>query len=57
MKSVEMKFSRSTGWRVEEVLGVVVRVCRHKIRIKVWMDGKGKFVSVDPDNLTIKGSQ
>jgi hypothetical protein len=43
-----------SGWKVEKVPGVVVRICRHRIRIRVLMSGKEKIVSVDPDNLTTK---
>ncbi len=44
-----------SGWKVEEVPGVVVRICRHRIRIRVLMSGMEKIVSGDPDNLTTKG--
>jgi hypothetical protein len=42
-----------SGWNVEEVPGIVERICRHRIRIKVQINGKKKVVSVDPDNLCI----
>ena len=41
-----------SGWRVEEVPSIVERICRHRIRIKILMNGKEKIVYVDPDNLT-----
>jgi flagellar biosynthesis/type III secretory pathway M-ring protein FliF/YscJ len=41
-----------SGWRVEEVTGIVERLCKQRIRIRVRMEGKDKIVSVDPDNLT-----
>ena len=41
-----------SGWKVEEVPGIVERICRHRIRIKILMNGKEKIVYVDPDNLT-----
>ncbi len=40
-----------TGWRVAEIPAVVVRVCRHRIKIKVLLDEREKTVNVDPDNL------
>ena len=40
-----------SGWRVEEIPGIVKRICRHRIRIKILMKGKEKIVYVDPDNL------
>jgi len=44
-----------SGWKVEEIPGVVVRVCRRRIRIRVRMDGKQKVVSADPDNMQLIG--
>ena len=41
-----------SGWNVEEIPGIVERICRHRIRIKILMNGKEKIVYVDPDNLT-----
>ena len=43
------------GWKIEEVPGIVERICKHRVRIKVQMDGKDRIVNVDPDNL-IKGA-
>ena len=40
-----------SGARVEEIPGVVERIRRYRIRIRVRMDGKQKVVSVDPENL------
>jgi hypothetical protein len=40
-----------TGWRVEDIPGTVVRVCPHRIKIKVLQDAREKTVNVDPDNL------
>jgi hypothetical protein len=34
-----------------EIPGFVVRVCPHRIKIKVFLDAKEKTVNVDPDNL------
>lgn len=43
-----------SGWRVEGVQGVVVRVCKHLIKIRIEMNGKEKMVNVDPDNIRRK---
>ncbi len=40
-----------TGWRVRAIPGEVVRVCRHRIRIKVRLAGSEKLVTVDPENV------
>jgi hypothetical protein len=40
-----------TGWRVQSVPAVIVRVCRHRIRIKVRLAGRDKLVIVDPENV------
>ena len=40
-----------SGWKVEEIPGIVVQVCRYKIRIKVLINGREKIVGVDPDNI------
>jgi hypothetical protein len=40
-----------TGWRLQEVPAVIVRVCRRLLRIRVWLAGKEKIVTVDPDNV------
>jgi hypothetical protein len=40
-----------TGWRVEAVPGVVIRVCRQRIRIKVDVAGCETIVNVDPENV------
>jgi hypothetical protein len=39
-----------SGWKTQKIHGVVVRVCRHRIRIRTYFGGKEKIVSVDPDN-------
>ena len=41
-------------WKVEEIPGVVVRICRYRILIRVQIEKKEKVVSVDPDNLLIR---
>lgn len=40
-----------TGWRVTWIPGVVVRVSRHRIRIRAWQCGGQRLVNVDPDNV------
>jgi hypothetical protein len=40
-----------SGWRPKEVPGVVIRVCRHFIRIRVELGGREKVVTVDPENM------
>ena len=40
-----------SGWRLERIPGVIVGICRRRIRIKVWLGGKERFVSVDPENV------
>jgi len=40
-----------TGWRVQSVPGVVVRVCRRRLRIRVNLRGRERIVNVDPDNV------
>jgi hypothetical protein len=40
-----------TGWRVEAIPGVVIRVCRKRIRIKVDVAGFETIVNVDPENV------
>lgn len=43
--------SLMSGCRIQEVPGVIVHICRHRIRISVWLDGRQKLVSVDPENV------
>ena len=40
-----------TGWKVQRVAGVVVRVCRRRIRIMVRIDGKSQVVNVYLENV------
>jgi hypothetical protein len=42
-----------TGWRVEEIPGTVVRVCPHRVKIRVLQDMREKTVNMDPDNLLL----
>jgi hypothetical protein len=43
-----------SGWRTQEIPGVVARVCRHRIRIWVQLGGKEKLVNVDPENVILR---
>ncbi len=45
------KRSFVTGWRVQRVPGVIVRVCRRRIRLKVRLPDREKLVNVSPDNV------
>jgi hypothetical protein len=40
-----------SGWRPKEVRGVVVRDCRHRLRIRIELGGREKVVTVDPENV------
>ena len=40
-----------TGWKAEEIPGIVVRVFPRRIKIKVLLNAKEKTVIVDPDNV------
>jgi hypothetical protein len=40
-----------SGWRVERIPGEIVRICRRRIRVRVWMRGKKRIVNVDPENI------
>ncbi len=40
-----------TGWRVKSVPGVIVRVCRRRLRIRVNLRGRERIVNVDPENV------
>ena len=42
-----------SGWRLQEVPGVVVRVCMRRIRISVRLGGREKVVNVDPENVIL----
>jgi hypothetical protein len=38
-------------WKVESIPGEIVRICRRRIRIRVWMRGEERIVNVEPDNI------
>jgi hypothetical protein len=40
-----------TGWRVERVPGVVTRVCRRRVMLRVRLASTEKLVIVNPENL------
>jgi hypothetical protein len=40
-----------SGWRVQKIPGVIMRVCRQRIRIRVRLAGSEKLVIVDPENV------
>ena len=40
-----------TGWKVQAIPGEIVRVCRHRIRIRVCLGGREKLVLVNPENV------
>ena len=45
------KRSFVVGCGVQRVPGVIVRVCRRRIRLKVRLLGTGKLVNVSPNNV------
>jgi len=40
-----------SGWRVQQIPGVIVQISRSRIRIRIVLDGSKKEVNVDPDNV------
>lgn len=42
-----------SGWRVQRIPGAIVRLCRHRIWIRVLIGGKEELVKVDPENVLI----
>jgi hypothetical protein len=45
------KRSFVVGWRLQRVPGVIMRVCRRRIRLKVKLLGVEKLVNVSPENV------
>jgi len=39
------------GWRLQRVPGVIIRVCKRRIRLKVEILGVEKLVNVRPENV------
>lgn len=40
-----------SGWKVREVPGVIVRVCRRRPQIRVDLSGRQRIANVDPENV------
>ncbi len=49
------KRSFVVGCEVQRVPGVVVRLCKRRIRLKVKMLDTEKLVNVNPDNVICEG--
>lgn len=45
------KRSFVVGWRLQRIPGVIIRVCRRRIRLKVKLCGVEKLVNVSPENV------
>jgi hypothetical protein len=45
------KRSFLTGWQLQRIPGEIVRICRRRIRIRVWLRGMERIVNVDPENV------
>ena len=45
------KRSFVVGWRLQRIPGVIIRVCRRRIRLKVKLLGVEKLVNVSPENV------
>ena len=45
------KRSFVVGYHVQRVPGVVIRICKRRIRLKVLLLGSEKLVNVSPDNI------
>ncbi len=40
-----------SGWRLQALPAEIIRVCRHRIRIRIHFGGREKVVNVDPENV------
>jgi hypothetical protein len=40
-----------SGWRPQRIPREIVRICRRRIRIRVWLRGMERLVNVDPENV------
>ena len=40
-----------SGWRVQKIPAVIMRVCRQRIKIRVRLAGCERLVIVDPENV------
>jgi hypothetical protein len=47
--------SFATGWRLKRLPGVIERVCRASIRIRVRLGGREKVVNVVTENVLSEG--
>jgi hypothetical protein len=45
------KRSIVVGCHVQRVPGVVIRICKRRVRLKVLLLGSEKLVNVSPDNI------
>lgn len=45
------KRSFVAGWRLQRIPGVVIRVCKQRIRLKVQMSDTEKVLNVRPENV------
>ena len=45
------KRSFVVGWRLQRIPGVIIRICRRRIRLKVKLLGVEKLVNVSPENV------
>lgn len=45
------KRSIVVGYHVQRVPGVVIRICKRRVRLKVLLLGSEKLVNVSPDNI------
>ncbi len=39
------------GWRVEEITGEIIRVCKNRISIRVRLGGSENVLNVKPENV------
>jgi hypothetical protein len=40
-----------SGWRLQQIPGVIVQVCERRIKIRVEKNGTEKVINVDPENV------
>lgn len=40
-----------TGWKVQSGPGVIIQVCRHRLRLKVQVAGTDRLAIVHPENV------
>jgi hypothetical protein len=45
------KRSFVVGCGVQRVPAIIMRICKRRIRLKVFLHGMGKLVNVSPDNV------